>query len=161
MMLTQTREEPVTTIETPMHPETVRTTGWIWTLTVMLIIAAFAGGYFAGRATEPDPKGVAPSAIVERIDDLMAASNSGDQQKVAAFFYDDAVLTMMSSLDSETVEGAEAISAVLAGGTVERTSEVVQHDNLYSFAYQHTNSSGIIIQRFNTDGLIVRMWLAI
>jgi hypothetical protein len=157
-MLTQVQEERPTSLETPAVTEHIPKRGWLWTLMVILLVAAFVGGYFTSRATEPDRIGLAPSAMVDTIDEMLATT---DAQQLVAFFYEDAVLTMTNGIASEQVKGAAAIAAALTGGTAKRTSEVVHHDNLYTFAYQETRSSGIIVQRFNTDGLVVRMWLTV
>ncbi len=89
----------------------------VWLAVVLLIVGLGVGG-FIGRATKADPplpSDLASASTNAWIRNQVAAVNSGDAARIAAFYAQNATLTDIGDPTSAPVKGGAQIAKALAG----------------------------------------------
>lgn len=130
---------------------------------VLLLIAAFGGGFLASQATQPAPADLAPAWVVHLVDDHFLAMNTGSAAGLEATMTDDSVLSDMKT-GVQAFGSSQVIEVLLADGdrAVRRTSDVVYEDGFATFTFRFGDEPASVpaVGTFRiADGKIAHLWV--
>lgn len=145
-------------------PVARRSPVWVVVLGVVIgLIAGFAAGVLAQQAVEDETQGLASTAAVEVVDNLIAVTNGSDPAAVADAYTDDAVFVISDSTGAVygRYVGGDEIAAEM-GSTIElrRTGEVLQQDDMVTMTYSENITSGVMTLDI-VGGKIAAQWVMI
>jgi hypothetical protein len=139
----------------------------VW-LAITLLLAGVGSGIVLGRVTKPDPSpppGVASAEVTTMITKQVAAVNSGDAARIAAFYAENATLTDIGNRFASPVTGRDEIAKVLAGDVkllgpfLEKPGTVWQAGTFVAYAGSWGDvAGGVVVYELDVDGRILNQW---
>lgn len=151
----------------PLHAGTQSRHVSVW-LAVVLLIVGLGAGVFLGRVTKaevPPPANLASASTNAWIRAHVAAVNSGDQARIAAFYADNATLTDIGNVSSAPVKGGAQIAKAMAGSHsmlgafLNEPGTAVQLGPFVAYVGSWGDvKAGVVVYELDSAGKIVNQW---
>ena len=139
----------------------------LWLAAVLLLVGLGVGG-FVGRTTKADaplPADLASASTNAWIRNHIAAVNSGDATRIAAFYAENATLTDIGDPTSAPVKGGAQIAKAMAGSHamlgafLNEPGTAVQRGRFVAYVGSWGDvEAGVVVYELDAHGKILNQW---